>query len=176
MLQAPTVQRILIIALTFKLNRNGGADGGADANAPALRHNEMLLLRSAGPGVSSGRGVRLLRSGLPLHARRRERKRPIVVPVVQFLLHAVQARRGLPAVFGQIRRQSVLRAELSSGIRDFPTHCLLRLHNAVLFRPVLSWAPLQQRPPPLVGRASSGVRAPRRRETSSNSAGNRRAP
>ena len=42
--------------------------------------------------------------------------------------------------------------------------------------PVLSWAPLQQRPAPLLSRATSGVGAPRRHETSSNSAGNRRAP
>ena len=82
---------------------DGRADGGADADAPALRHNEMLLLRRAGPGVPRRGGVRLLRAGLPLHARRRERERSIDVPGVQFLLHAVQARRGLPAVLGQIR-------------------------------------------------------------------------
>ena len=79
-------------------------------------------------------------------------------------------------ILGQIRRQSVLRAELSRWIRYVSAHRVLRLHYALLLRPVLSWAPLQQRPAPLVSRASRGVRAACRRETSSDSAGNRRAP
>ena len=85
-----------------------------------------------------------MRAGLPLHARRRERERSVDVPGVQFLLHAVQARRGLPAVLGQIRREPLLREELPSRLRDIPPGGVLRFHYALLLRPVLSWAPLQQ--------------------------------
>ena len=71
-----------------------------------------------------------------LHARRRERERSIDVPGVQFLLHAVQARRGLPAVLGQIRREPLLRALLPGGLRNVPAGGILCVYHAVLLRPV----------------------------------------
>ena len=125
-----------------------GADGG-DFNAPALRHMVGGRRRRTPEGRSCRR-----------YTRGAANERSIDVPGVQFLLHAVQA-RACPRYSDKLGGSP--HCERSYPAMGHSSWWASSFSSCRVARPVLSWAPLQQRPPPWPRDDGDGTAAARRR-------------